>query len=114
MARCVLAALPAPLLPHETMPNACSIPPGPISLSPCPTCTRLPQLPLVLLIWKEMKSSPSMPGQWRSLTRTPSRSKPSWNSLHLEMDTSIWAALHVTSASMMSWVARREGEGSWN
>jgi len=81
---------------------------APDSARPAPrlTCTTLPQLPLVLLIWKEMKSSPSMPGQWRSLTRTPSRSKPSWNNLHFEMDTSIWAALQITSASRMSWVAR--------
>ena len=67
------------------------------------TCTMFPQFPLVLLIWKEIKSSPSMPVHCLSLIRTPSLSKPSWKSLHLDMDTSIWAALQVTSASMMSW-----------
>lgn len=61
-----------------------------------------PQCPLVLLMWKEMKSSPSMPGQCASLTLTSSRSKPSWKSLHLEMETSIWACLQVTSAWIMS------------
>lgn len=66
------------------------------------TCTMFPQFPLVLLIWKEIKSSPSMPRHCLSLILTPSLSKPSWKSLHLEMDTSIWAALQVTSASMMS------------
>lgn len=67
------------------------------------TCTMFPQFPLVLLIWKEIKSSPSMPVHCLSLILTPSLSKPSWKSLHLDMDTSIWAALQVTSASMMSW-----------
>lgn len=43
-----------------------------------------------------------MPVHCLSLILTPSLSKPSWKSLHLDMDTSIWAALQVTSASMMS------------
>lgn len=43
--------------------------------------------------------------------RTPSLSKPSWNSLHFEMDTSIRAALQITSASRISCVSVREGRG---
>lgn len=66
------------------------------------TWTMFPQFPLVLLIWKEIKSSPSMPVHCLSLILTPSLSKPSWKSLHLDMDTSIWDALQVTSASIMS------------
>lgn len=83
------------------------------------TCTMLPQFPLVLLIWKEMKSSPSMWEHCLSLILTPSLSKPSWKSLHLDMDTSIWDALQVTSASMMSWESAGKGyderqvRGSW-
>lgn len=61
-----------------------------------------PQCPLVLLMRKEMKSSPSVAAQRSSFTLMSSRSKPSWKSLHLEMETSIWACLQVTSAWMMS------------